>query len=214
MFKHSRLLALVFGLGLVCLWVGPVAADADADKIDKLIDQLGSGSFQEREAATKALDAIGVPALEKLRKATQSDDIEVKRRATDLVQRIAKRAEVSRLLTPKRVHLVYKDRQLKEAVEDFKKKSGYDIALNDPENKLADRRVTLDTGDVSFWEAFDQFCDKAGLMQISPQELMQQRMQEMMKAMQQKAQPPLPRVRKEAPKDKDGAAVPPPAGKE
>src|SRR5262249_15254448 len=63
-----------------------------------------------------------------------------------------------------------------------------------------------------FWEAFDRFCDKAGLMPITPQELMQQRMQEIMKAMQQKVPPP--RVRKEVPKDKDGAAVPPPADKD
>ena len=40
-----------------------------------------------------------------------------------------------------------------KAVADFKKQSGYDITLSDPEGKLKDRRITLDTGDVTFWQA-------------------------------------------------------------
>ena len=47
---------------------------------------------------------------------------------------------------------------MKEAVEDFARKSGYAITLHDPDNKLKDRTVTLDTGDATFWQAFDQFC--------------------------------------------------------
>ena len=54
-------------------------------------------------------------------------------------------------------------RRVQEAIEDFKKKSGFNIALADPENKLKGRTITLDTGDATFWQAFDQFCDKAGL---------------------------------------------------
>jgi hypothetical protein len=210
MYLRFRILALLVGIGLLGLLTVPAAADkVDAERIDKLIEQLGSGSFQEREAATKALDAIGPPALDKLRKATQSEDIEVKRRATELVKRIEKRAEASRLLTPKRVHLVYKDTPLKEAVADFKKKSGYNLVLHDPEKKLADRKLTLDTGDTTFWEAFDKFCDKAGVVQVTPQDMMQQMMQEMMKRQQelikrQNAAPPAP------PQKKPGAAPPPP----
>lgn len=226
----SRILALVFGLGLVWLLSGSAAADKDdAERIDKLIEQLGSGSFKEREAATKALGALGAPALEKLRKAADSDDAEVKRRAADLVTRIEKRAEVGRVLTAKRVRLAYKDTPLKEALEDFKKKSGYDLSLHDPDNKLAARKVTLDTGDVIFWEAFDQFCAAAGIQQLTQQDLMQQRMQEMMMRPQERmnqlknvAPPALPAGKKpevkEAParpapeKDERPAAPPKPEG--
>jgi hypothetical protein len=183
----SRLLALFISLASVWLLAGPATADKDdPQQIDKLIEQLGSGSFQEREAATKALDAIGAPALEKLRKAAESDDIEVSRRASDLVKRIEKRADVSRVLTPKRVHLVSKDTPLKEALEDFKKKSGYEITLYDPDSKLINRRVTLDTGEVPFWEAFDQFCDKTDLAPATPQDmrvLMMQQMREQQQRM-------------------------------
>ena len=51
-------------------------------EIDRLIKQLGSDDFDEREAASKALEAIGEPVLEALRKAaTGSDDAEIRRRA-------------------------------------------------------------------------------------------------------------------------------------
>src|SRR5205823_7267011 len=105
-------------------------------------------------------------------------------------------------LTAKRVQLVYNDTPFKEALEDFKKKSGYDLALHDPDNKLADRKVTLDTGDTTFWEAFDKFCDAAGVQQITQQDMMQQMMQQMMqrhKAMMEqmkKAPPPVPPAKK------------------
>src|SRR5579885_1502601 len=64
-----------------------------AEKIHKLIEQMGSGTFAERESATRELDAIGVPALEALRKAVMSEDAEIKRRAQELLGKIEKRAE-------------------------------------------------------------------------------------------------------------------------
>jgi uncharacterized protein (TIGR03067 family) len=58
-----------------------------AAEIERLIRQLGSDKFQEREAAGKALTAIGMPALEALRAtATKSPDEEVRRRAAALVR--------------------------------------------------------------------------------------------------------------------------------
>src|SRR5262249_24765253 len=134
--SSSRILSLLAVLASLWLLAGPAAAEKDAGKqIDKLIEQPGSSSFQERETGTKALDAIGTPALEKLRKAAQGDDAEVSRRAADFVKRIEKRGETSRVLAPKRVHLVYEDAPLKDALDDFKKKSGYEIQLHDPDNK-------------------------------------------------------------------------------
>jgi len=55
-------------------------------EIDRLIQQLGSPKFAEREAASKRLEAIGTPAVKALRKAaTTSPDTEVRRRAQRLL---------------------------------------------------------------------------------------------------------------------------------
>jgi RNA polymerase sigma factor (sigma-70 family) len=146
---------------------GRASAAGDAAKIARLIDQLGSDTFDDREKATKELDAIGAPALDALRKAARGGDPERKKRAQDLVEKIEMREEAARLLTPKRVRLAYQDTPLADAVADFCKQSGYDLILLDPDGKLKDREITLDTGEVTFWQAFDQFCRKASLVEPS-----------------------------------------------
>jgi hypothetical protein len=64
----------------------PLAADekpapaATSDRMDQLIRQLGSSSFDEREAAAKQLIDCGEPALEKLQAAARNPDVEIRRR--------------------------------------------------------------------------------------------------------------------------------------
>jgi carboxyl-terminal processing protease len=66
---------------------------AGAERIALLIKQLGADKFEMREEATKALDAIGIPALDALRAAEKSTDAEVRRRAGDLVATIESRSQ-------------------------------------------------------------------------------------------------------------------------
>jgi hypothetical protein len=156
------------------------AADKPTPKqIAQLIEQLGSNNYEEREQATKKLAEIGMPALNALRKAAASGDPEIQKRAEELINRLdeqikqaERRAESAKLLTASKIHLVYKDTPLTEAVADFAKKSGYTLQLHDPEKKLADRKITLDTGMVTFWQAFDQFCTAAGLTEASLQDML------------------------------------------
>lgn len=62
---------------------------AKADPVPRLIEQLGSKSFEEREAAVKRLEALGDAALPALREAVKSaTDPEVRRRAQHLVRRL------------------------------------------------------------------------------------------------------------------------------
>jgi hypothetical protein len=75
--------------------------------------------------------------------------------------------EQADMLAPRRVRLVYQDTPLAEAVADFKAKSGYDLSVLDPGGKLTDRTVTLDTGDVTFWQALGQFCRQARLVEAT-----------------------------------------------
>jgi hypothetical protein len=173
--RSRYMLASLLGAGFALVLSLPSPADEtpSKEKIEKLIEQMGNGTFAEREKATKELSAIGVPALEALRKATKSEDAEVRKRAEDLLPKIERQAESIRILAPKRVHLVYKDTPLSEAVADFQTKSGYTFHLHDPEGKLKERKLTLDTGATTFWHALGMFCDKAELTEGTMQDLMQ-----------------------------------------
>jgi hypothetical protein len=71
---------------------GPLAPSVEPT-VRRLIEQLGSAEFTEREAATKGLAKIGLPALEALKKAARSDDPEVARRANDLLRTVGNRLE-------------------------------------------------------------------------------------------------------------------------
>jgi hypothetical protein len=139
------------------------AKSADPARIAKLIEQLGSAKFSEREAASKELEEIGVPALEALQKAAKSSDLETRKRAQKLIAKVRGGKAGWEIRQPTRVRLVYKDMPLDRAVADFGKKTGCTITVLDPDDKLADRKVTLDTGDTTFWPAFDKFCAEAGL---------------------------------------------------
>jgi hypothetical protein len=166
-------LALGLGFGLLATLPGTAAETAASpEKISKLIEKMGSSDFEDREEAQKQLDAIGEPALEALKKAMSSEDTEVRRRAEELIKKIERRTESTKVLQPTKIHLVYKDTPLNEALADLRKKTGYNITLHDPDNKLKDRKVTVDTGEVAFWVAFDKFCAAAGLVDAKPEDLM------------------------------------------
>jgi tetratricopeptide (TPR) repeat protein len=102
----TRLLALCVALSLHPAVTGdPPAAErkdapnqerparnnrVDAEEIKRLIEQLGSANFTEREAATKRLKTIGEPALIALQEAaTTSKDPEIRRRASQLAAALA-----------------------------------------------------------------------------------------------------------------------------
>src|SRR5437868_1972554 len=110
--SRHLLAALLVGLGLALPAALPAADAADAARVKKLVEQLGSAEFQEREKAVEELDAVGEPALEALRKAAASDDAEIKTRAAKLVTKIERRVESARELAPTRVRLVHKDTPL------------------------------------------------------------------------------------------------------
>jgi hypothetical protein len=159
------ILVLVLGLTLVLSLESRSAAPAtaEAEHIDLLIRQLGSKRFRERESATQSLDALGASALEALHKAVAHTDPEIRRRAEGLVKRIRKRIETAQLLEPKHVHLVFKDTPVTGAVNEFARQTGMAIHLNGSKARLWDRKVTLDTGETTFWQAYEQFCKTAGL---------------------------------------------------
>jgi hypothetical protein len=79
---------------------------ADAAPINRLIEQLGSEVYAEREAATKALDRLGEPSLEHLHRASEkTDDVEIRRRTEGLLKTIEPRVVVERALAIRKSQL-------------------------------------------------------------------------------------------------------------
>jgi hypothetical protein len=158
-------LILVATAGVDLLAGGPKTGPKtiNPDRIQKLIDQLGSKRFSERTQADQELAAIGAPALELLRRAAKSPDPEIRGRADKLVSRLEQAALTAALLAPRRLRLTVKDASVPETVAELARLSGYKIQITGEQAGLSKRKVTLDTGEVTFWEALAQVCRTASL---------------------------------------------------
>jgi HEAT repeat protein len=80
------------------------------NEIKRLIDQLGSERFKDREQATRQLSQLGKAALPGLKEATKSPDVEVSRRAQQLIEEIqppALRSMVPRRIPPVPAFKIY-----------------------------------------------------------------------------------------------------------
>jgi hypothetical protein len=84
---HRQLLGLS---AFVLVSVG-YAAEPDAARIERLIKQLGSEKFSERDAASKALEDIGKAALPALEKTSNNGDLELRLRAKAISEAVVQR---------------------------------------------------------------------------------------------------------------------------
>ncbi len=133
---------------------------------EALVAGLGAETFAAREAAARALDALGAAALPALRRAAEGDDPEVSRRARDLVRRVERRLDADKLLEPTRLRLSYRDVRLEDVAADLAKRTGMPIKVVG--RRVASREVTVETGEVTFWEALDRVGAAAGVTEEAP----------------------------------------------
>ena len=163
-------------VGVVGLSLSPLvsaeepARDAEPAALKRLVDRLGSRRFADREAATTALVTSRNPAaVELLRKAATSRDPEVRRRARQLLEHLERRLLTETVLAPQQIKLSYKNVAVPEAVADFARRTGMPVALDGAARaKVANRKITLETGELPYWEALRQLCTKAGLGERAP----------------------------------------------
>src|SRR5262245_56814481 len=81
------------------------ATDGELLKLEKLIGQLGSGTFKQREQAEEKLVRLGLVSFSHLRIALSSGDLEIRRRAKSCLEQLAKETSVSVPLSAVRVLL-------------------------------------------------------------------------------------------------------------
>lgn len=160
--RHCLVVLAALGVTTTALAAEPTPKER-SEQLNRLIRLLASDSYDDRETASKELEHLGAPALDSLKKACDCDDAEVRHRAEHVRHSIEQRLETERLLKPRRVRLAYKETPLPEAVADLAKKSGVPITLDGDKDALAKRKISIDTNEISFWEALAQFCDRAGL---------------------------------------------------
>jgi hypothetical protein len=139
-----------------------------SSRAEALVRELGSPAFRDREAAQTGLLAIGGPALPAMSKAVGSADPEVARRARGLVKDIGFKIDCARLLAGTPVSLDFTDAPLPVVLTSLSKQSGYALgvakAVQDPDSV----KVTVHTGDVSFWQAAEAVGKAAGLTIAGP----------------------------------------------
>jgi len=163
MYRYGFTVVVFALVAAACVIAAPQGQDqATPERIRQLLDKLGSEKFAEREKAMKELEAIGPAALPTLRPALKSEDTEVRRRVETLVQKLEDQNLATDLLTAKRVRLQLKDSTVNEALAEIARQTGYQVNVD---NTIGERKGTLDTGDTTFWQALDQLCTKAGLVE-------------------------------------------------
>ena len=120
-----------------------------------MIARLGDNNFRIRQAAGKTLEERGEEALPALREAMQNSDEEVRRRVEVLTQKI----ERTVLLSPKRVTLVMKDRQIEDVVKELARQTGYKFQYQGARN----RSMSISMENVTCWQALEKICNDGGL---------------------------------------------------
>lgn len=145
-------------IGFIAMFVlaGPTRAqESPADWIRK----LGSGSYVERERAAKQLEQMGKAALPLLRDAIANADLETRRRAFLLMERIEDRALLEGLIKATPTRLQFHGVGVNDACSAIERQLGLKSSSGNSKNHLKG----LDTSELPFWQAWGRFCKDANL---------------------------------------------------
>jgi hypothetical protein len=153
---------------LLCSFTAVAQQPAPAptpDEVAKLVEQLGSDEFAEREAAEKRLTELGPSVLEELRAGLKSENPETVRRVRELIRKAERRLANEKATAPTLVEINAKDKALDSILADLSKQARCEVVLGGlGPGELANKKLTVSTGGkVPFWEAVLKVCDTADL---------------------------------------------------
>src|SRR6266498_2953889 len=129
--RRVRLFASVLSKFLLVMAISPAAAQESP--VDLAI-KLGSRNYVERATAAKKLEQLGTAALPALRASILSADLETKRRAVVVMERIEDRIMQERVVQPTLIHLRYEKTPLADALGDVEKQTRLRIGGTDRKN--------------------------------------------------------------------------------
>jgi hypothetical protein len=123
------------------------------------IRRLGSRNYADREKAARALEQLGKPALAALREAMNHADLETKRRAILVMERIEDRLIQEELTQATPVRLRFENMPVDQALREVEKQIGLRCG-----NAFGKGRISkIDTGVLPYWQAWRKFCSAAQL---------------------------------------------------
>ena len=129
-------------------------------RIKELIGRLSDENIEERDAAADELVRIGRAALAPLKGLAGSPSGEIRGRAADLVRRIERAEKLKSVLgVPKPVELAWDKKPLREALAEFKERTGLDITCGDA---FAAEPVTFSCTGAPAWKALADLCRAHG----------------------------------------------------
>jgi len=137
---------------------GQAPPDEREVHIARLIDQLGSESYQDRSQAGDALEKIGPECRRALEAAALSDDAEIRLRAADLL----KRFQAADLWLPGLVSCKSRGQPASQVLATVAEQSGNHLTLGPPYGTFQDANVDLDYPSGQFWPVVDDICRQSG----------------------------------------------------
>lgn len=153
-------------LGALCFATSSFAQEAVAtDQIETRIAQLSNTRYSVRELGARELIRIGEPALGTLQAALSSPDMEVRQRVEAIIKTINFRKRNSELIKAPTLRLNYVNKPLGDALADVSRQAKMAFDLDPKSNKNPKELITLDTGDVPYWQAIEKFLAVAGLVE-------------------------------------------------
>lgn len=137
----------------------PLAAEpADAVRVARLVTNLGSTSFAERDAAYSKLEKLGPACRPQLEAALKSPDAEVRLQA----ERLLRRLRVAELWQPSLCDYQGHDHSVAEILAALEKATGNRMRAGDSFGKFNNGRLDLYARQKPFWELVDHVCRTTG----------------------------------------------------
>src|SRR5262249_30015998 len=97
----------------------------------------------------------------------KTGDLETSRRAGEILRKLEDKLLTAQMLAPKLLRLKLQDKPVLEAVAELSRLSGYKIEVMGDRTVLANKKITLETGETTFFETVDALCKESGWVETA-----------------------------------------------